>query len=781
MTEKEIFRISVRDLVALADTKGSLKSSYVGNRRARQGVEGHQRIQGQRGDDYEKEVSLSLELEQEQFTLKVFGRADGVFPTADGWGVEEIKTCRRHPSELKTAPRESHMAQLKCYGHMLALDRNLDQVTLTLTYAHIGSTDVEELTQVCTAKELAKFFTDRTRIYLELLARRTGWQSVRDQSIESLDFPFPDFRTGQRDLAQAVFRIIKHQKILFARAPTGTGKTIATLFPALKAMGLGHTQTLFYLTAKTPGKLVACQAVSLMAEKGLRLKTMVLTAKQQICFTSDEVCDMDNCPYAHSYYTKLPRALARWKDHDLFDRDRIEALAREFEICPFELSLDLSLECDLIICDFNYAFDPRVYLKRFFDRDKTDYTFLVDEAHNLPDRLRSMYSTPFFSSRVRESREWMKESLPKLDPLLKDVELALDQISTEYLNREDFQALDHVPEYFLETLADFCDATDVWLERHHDHPMREELMAIYYEAANFLTIYEYFDQRYEFFLQQDDSEELDVYLFCRDPSLIFSGLIKRSASAIFFSATFYPREYYQTILFGERIIPYAIELPSPFPRKNLGLFIHRGIETTYRKRRQFYGEVARAIHGTISAEKGNYLVFFPAYRYLEDVVQIIQEEYPQHQIQIQETGMAESQRKEFLDAFQEDTAIIGFAVMGGIFGEGIDLAGDRLKGVVIIGVGLPQICPEQESIRNFFDTESDSGFFHAYRMPGFNRVLQAAGRVIRRETDKGVVVLLDRRFSQSGLKQLFPPEWDQPAWVGKTTDLEKGLKAFWRD
>ncbi len=784
MSEKERFRVSVRDLVAATETRGDLRSGYAGSKRAVLGIKGHQTIQAQRmaANDrvYEKEVSLSVELEQDHFILKVFGRADGVFPTESGFGVEEIKTCRRDPALLCENPRASHLAQLKCYGHMLARARNLETVELVLTYAQIRSHAVAEACQTCTASELAEFFKNQSEIYLSLLSRRQDWKRIRNQSIESLEFPFGKFRKGQRDLAEAVFRIIKHQKILFARAPTGTGKTIATLFPALKAMGLGHTQTLFYLTAKTPGKRVACQAVSLMAEKGLRLKTMVLTAKRQICFTSDQVCDMDNCPYAHAYFTKLPKAMARLKDHDLFDRERIEDLAREFDICPFELSLDLSLECDLIICDLNYAFDPRVYLKRFFDRDKTDYTFLVDEAHNLPDRLRSMYSAPFFKTRVLEIREAMGPSLEKMDQALEGVEKAMDKLSGFYLSEVDFQALDHVPEYFLEPLADFCDLADLWLERHHDHPVREELLDVYYEAAGLLSIYDYFDHRYECFLERTGSDDLDLLLFCRDPSAIFSSLIKRSASTIFFSATFYPREYYQTILFGDRIQPYAIELPSPFDRNNLGLFIHTGIETTYRKRESFYEETARTIRETIAADPGNYLVFFPAYRYLEDVARMVEEKNWAHTLLIQESGMAEEERQAFLDTFQTDTEVTGFAVMGGIFGEGIDLVGDRLKGVVIVGVGLPQICPEQESIRNFWDRESGSGFFHAYRMPGFNRVLQAAGRVIRTESDRGVVVLLDRRFAQAGLKSLFPGEWTDPGWVRDTAGLARELKKFWQ-
>ena len=787
MTQRKKFRISVRDLVAVNKDKGDLKSGWVSNKRALEGSLGHKRIQAMGNEDYQREVSLSLCIEEPHFDLEIFGRADGVFSKAGLWAVEEIKTCQEDPAFFKENPKETHLDQLKCYGHIWAQNNGLERLCLVLTYAHTKSEKIARITWEISAQELTDFFTGLTEKYLALLLRRTTWKQIRNTSIQNLDFPFPSFREGQRELAESVFRIVKHEKILFARAPTGTGKTMATLYPALKALGLGHTDTLFYLTAKTPGKAIACDAVRQMGGKGLRLKSVVLTSKQQICFESDGVCDMDNCPYARGYYYKIIKAMEELPNHDIFDRDTIENIAEKYAICPFELSLDLSLEADLIICDFNYAFDPRVYLRRFFDQTQYAYTFLVDEAHNLPDRLRSMYSAPYSMARVKEIRDLISQSIPALETPTAEILSGFRQLLKEIPPDEDFISLDQVPDFFSLPMENFCEKADAWMERHDDHPHRETLLDFYFETTTFLNILDYFDRRYEFFLQLDGEGDLDVYLFCKDPSLIFSGLIKRSRSAVFFSATFFPRSYYQTILFGEAILPYGIELASPFPRENLGLFIHRGIETTYRHRHNYYKKIAEAIGETIRARAGNYLAFFPSYRYLGDVLDQFQTLNQADQwmdsknILVQEPGMDEGQRSQFLKKFTPHGRCVGFCVLGGIFGEGIDFAENCLKGAIIVGVGLPQICPEQESIREYFDEDSNSGFFHAYRMPGFNRVLQAAGRVIRRESDKGVVVLLDRRFSQKGLRQLFPPEWSFPSWIKKNEELGLELKKFWGD
>lgn len=804
--EKETFRVSVRELVAAGRQDGDLSGAYVGRQRAMDGIREHGRIADLRPDGYRREVRVSGRVETDRFTLEVHGRIDGILEADGRVMVEEIKSCRTDPAVRAGSPDPLHLAQLKCYGHLYAAEYNLDCVTLVLTYAHTLSDAMDDVRKTADAGDLADFFEGLTAVYIRYISDRSAWRRIRNLSIRDLAFPYPDFRQGQRDLAEAVYKIIKHQKILFARAPTGTGKTIATLFPAIKSLGLNQTDKLFYLTAKTLGRTVAKKAVQDMGKKGLRLKTILLTAKQKICPVSDDTCDMETCDYAQAYYTKLNRAMAELAHHDIFDGPLLADLGERYTICPFELSLDLSESCDLIVCDLNYAFDPRVSLKRYFEQDGGIYTFLIDEAHNLPDRLRSMYSADLTRNDILGAQTLTRDAAPRVSQALSRINKTMIRLRNKHLGaggdhlRENDAPgrsrpddpdrlaprtadLPDLPEEFMEQVDAFCTLADNWLDRNPESPIRREFMNYYFEAGNFLTIARFFGETYRFFIESS-AENLRFRLFCIDPSPIFSRLIQRGKSAIFFSATFYPKTYYQTLLFGEDIDPYAIVLPSPFPEENLRVIIRRDIQTTLRQRHRFHTRIARAICETVRARPGNYLVFFPSYAYMNQVREALNHADLYHPdlaeiVRVQAPGMTEPERQDFLDAFQPDSETIGFAVMGGIFGEGIDLTGDCLVGVIVVGVGLPQICPEQERIRTYYDAGSGDGFFNAYQMPGFNRVLQAAGRLIRTETDRGVVILMDSRFLRPGYCRLFPAEWRQPDVLGSDRELQQALTAFW--
>jgi len=675
------------------------------------------------------------------------------------------------------------------------------------------------------------------------VSTRAAWEHIRNQSIKSLGFPYEDFREGQRELAEAVYKIIKNKKILFARAPTGTGKTIATLFPAIKSLGLGQIDKIFYLTAKTLGRTVAQKALTDLARIGARLKSVIFTAKQKICFAPDKICDMDTCPYAQSYYTKLNQAMSEVAKHDLFDQSRIETIGQTYQICPFELSLDISLVCDVIVCDLNYAFDPRVYLKRYFDTATYKITFLIDEAHNLPDRLRSMYSADLLKSDILNTQKLVREIAPDLSACLVKMNKELVRLKSKELGKDkaylvpgpvpvpahtpNFRELTDLPKDYMASIDQFVVKADLWLDKHPKSPIRADLMEFYFMAAAFLTIARLFDSHYRFFIERKGNKEINTRLFCMDPSLIFSRLIQRSDSAILFSATFFPTAYYQAILFGskedprgsdatktsatkidaiktaatktdatktaakdttakdttaqdaENILPYSIVLPSPFPKENFKLLIHSTIQTTYKSRRQSFSQVARVITQTVDTRAGNYMVFFPSYAYMNHVVEIIEQEGQIATIQVQAPQMSEPEREIFLNQFTLDSQVLGFAVMGGIFGEGIDLEGTRLIGVIVVGVGLPQICPEQDRIRAYYEDRNEDGFFNAYQMPGFNRVMQATGRLIRTETDRGVVVLIDERFTRKDYKNLFPDEWHPYEIISNDLELKEKLLCFW--
>jgi len=820
VTKKETLRVSVRDLIAVSDKKGDLSQAFVSKTRGVAGIREHTRIQAMRPSGYEKEVSISTRVDHDLFFLDIFGRIDGMMVSQGRVLVEEIKTTRQDPELLCQNPPAVHKAQLKCYGYMIAKEKALETIELQLTYTHLLSKKISEQKKTYIINDLKIFFDQIVGAYIAKLESRTSWTLIRNRSIKNLKFPYGDFRAGQRELSEAVYKIIKNKKILFARAPTGTGKTIATLFPAVKSLGLGQIDKIFYLTAKTLGRTVARKALKDLANSGARLKSVILTAKQKICFMPDKICDMETCPYAQDYYGKLNKAMIEVTKYELFDQSRIETIGQTYQICPFELSLDFSLICDVIVCDLNYAFDPRVYLKRYFDRDTYKITFLIDEAHNLPDRLRSMYSTDLLKSDILKTQKLVRTICPDLSLALVAIHKELSRLRTSKIakdgagkvsglvtdsaNDPDFMELADLPETYMKAIDQFVVKADLWLDKHPKSPIRADLIDFYFMATAFLTIARLFDSHYRFFIEKKGDHDVNTRLFCMDPSRIFSRLIQRSCSAILFSATFFPTAYYQAILFGRQeesngpdsknskakspktkvsrtnsIIPYSIVLPSPFPKENFKLLIHSRIQTTYRARQRFFAEVARVITQTVEGKKGNYMVFFPSYAYMNHVVEIIEQEEKIQEIQVQSPQMAEPEREKFLYQFTQDSQITGFAVMGGIFGEGIDLEGDRLIGVIVVGVGLPQICPEQDQIRIYYETRNEDGFFNAYQMPGFNRVMQATGRLIRTETDQGVVVLIDDRFTRMDYKNLFPEEWYPHGTISSCLELKEELKVFW--
>jgi len=779
---KKIYKISVSDLIGVCLKQGSLGRGYLSRTRALDGIREHTRIQGLRPECYKKEVPVSINIDNIKFDLKIFGRIDGIFESEDSITIEEIKTCQQPARMMADNPSPLHMAQLKCYGHMITQQRNLDSVFLQLTYVKIGTQASAENKAKYTAVELKSFFDSLVKKYIQILLDQINWQKVRNDSIKDMAFPYEHFRKSQRQLAETVYKIIKNKKILFAKAPTGTGKTIATLFPSIKSLGLGYIDKIFYLTAKTMGRTVAFKALEDLKAVGLKLKSVVLTAKQKICFVSDDSCDMETCPFALNYYGKLSDAMPDISLYDTFDQALVETLAQKYELCPFELSLDISLICDIIICDLNYCFDPRVYLKRYFDHGKQKITFLIDEAHNLHDRLRSMYSAALFKTDVLKTQKLIREDIPDLSKSL----VAINKIMIKMRRqcKEDhtrfFQA-DEIPEDFLSEIRAFSKKADLWLDKNsEDSDIRIGLLELFFQANIFMIIASYFDTNYKFYCQSIGANDLIVRLYCMDPSPIFSDLIQRGRSCILFSATLSPFDFHRQMLFNDTLQPYSIDLPSPFPKENFGLFLHRGVKTSFRERPRYYNKIAALICDVINSKKGNYMIYLPSYAFLNSITQLIDKTDIDNDILIQYPNMSETERQEFLNTFSSEEKVAGFAVMGGIFGEGIDLTGDHLIGAVIVSPGIPQICPERNLIKNYYDQLDHSGFYKSYQMPGFNRVMQAAGRVIRTDKDKGVVVLVGERFNRRDYRVLFPNEWEDVCVVSDTGHLKTSLNQFWQ-
>lgn len=761
MAEKSglpIIRVSVRDLVEFVLRTGGLgrESVFVGPRRALEGARAHQRIQKSRPADYEAEVFLSHDIVAPSLLLRVSGRIDGLTRSLDQWHIEEIKTLSR-PHDGEVDPL--HWAQAKVYGALLAATEPNPPVnfSLQITYLELANGKITEHREMFSRDELSRFFAEITAEYLVWAEAQAAWESTRNESITALAFPFEQYRPGQRSLAVAVYRAIRDGKQLLAEAPTGIGKTISVLFPAIKALGEGKARKIFYLTARTSGRAVAQETIGLLRERGLRLRAITLTARDKICFKETESCDALECPFANAYYDRIKPALRDGFKNELLDRGKIEALARRHGVCPFELSLDLARWADLIICDYNYAFDPSSYLRRFFDDDPGGYIFLVDEAHNLPDRAREMFSA----------------SLTKSDLDVAELESAWNLVVRTFKSLPE-GATSELPPGLTAAAEQFMAVAEQRLIRNEAGEEHDRLLERYFEVSRFLRTAEVFDKGYAAILSAND-----LRLFCADPTKQLGEALKRADAAIFFSATLSPLEYFREI-FDSKVT--TLQLPSPFPPENLNVVVHRQIETTLKRRAQTAAEVAATIAEACAQRVGNYLVFFSSHQYLRDVFERVRP-LTEATLLAQAPQMSEPDREAFLKAFASEPANtqIGFAVLGGIFGEGIDLVGDRLIGAIIVGVGLPQLCLERDLISERFAARGLDGYDFAYRFPGMNRVLQAAGRVIRTEKDLGFILLLDRRFAETRYRNLFPAHWNAAHWVARKEAATAAIGAFWAE
>ncbi len=819
-----VHRVAVRTLVEFVCQTGDLVSTFVGAGRALAGTRGHQQIQKSRPSHYQAEVPVSLRHETADLVLEIGGRIDGVWVEAGGTTIDEIKTTTMPLAEISRDNQPLHWAQARSYGYLYAREHSLDRISIQLTYLNIDTLEILELRDTFATTDLKLFFDDIVSQYLAWAAVIRDWQLVRNTSIEALPFPFTTYRDGQRQLAIGVFRAIAAGTNLYVQAPTGIGKTVATLFPALKALGLGSVQRIFYLTARTVGREVAEQTLAGLRRKGLRCKILTLTAKEKCCILPKPDCRPESCARARGYYDRVRPALEELFVQDVFNRDALEHTAERHCICPFEFSLYASLWADVIICDYNYAFDPRVYLRRFFEPPIEPCAFLVDEAHNLPDRAREMFSADLYKSMFTNLRSELREAAPavakaisRITPFFRvggktlqkaiQATLAFEDPSTEEAAPADLSprrptsvasdtqlVLYQLPADFVTAARSFLKAAEAALVATPQAPYREQLMELYFKATAFVRVSETFDDTFAFILDADvptqvagsrprsvSRRDVRARLFCLDLAGRLQEALKRARSTIFFSATLLPINYFFR-LFGGQETDKVVKLRSPFASHQLGLFVLPSIRTEYRVREQSHAAIAEAIHTTISSRRGNYLVYFPSYRYLSDVLAVFSHRYPDTSVIVQSSGMGESDRETFLKSFNTDNheSLVGFAVLGGIFGEGIDLRGERLIGTIIVGVGLPQICLERNLIRERFEQSDKAGFAFAYRFPGMNRVMQAAGRVIRTETDRGIVVLIDERFSRLEYRELFPREWEHARLVPNRFELQRCLASFWR-
>ncbi len=787
MEEPLQIRLSVRELVEFVLRCGSIDSRFSGFDRMNEGSRIHRKLQKAAGDAYEAEVSFKAQrtIDGVRYTLE--GRADGVIAEQDGgFTIDEIKTTAA-PAELLTADfNPLHWAQAKCYGAFLCERGGLPGAGVQITYYQIDTDEMIRHRRAFTAAELEDFLKDTLRRYAPWARMAAQWRGTRNASLRALRFPFPAYRPGQYEMARAVYRTIAGGGRLFCAAPTGIGKTMSTLFPALKAMGEEKGERIFYLTAKTITRQAAEEALARLrqntadSETPLRLKAVTLTAKDKICPLAERNCTPQGCPRADGYYNRVNDALYEFLSaRDIFTRADIEAFAEERHLCPFEFSLDLTNWCDCIVCDYNYLFDPVVSLKRFF-AEGGDFIFLVDEAHNLVDRSREMYSASLHKSAVYGVKKALGKAHRRLSAALTKTNrefIALRRRCEEAETRA-LTLPKGVPE-LEKQLVRLCAACEGWLEEHREGELHTEVLALYFDVRFFLRIAEEYDEKYTALVFASGSE-VCVRLLCLDAAPFLEDSLALGRAGILFSATLTPAEYFiRTLGGGEKAK--AIGLRSPFEPERLFLAAADTVSTKYADRERTREAVCRLIGAAVNAKAGNYLVFLPSYQYLRDVSDEFAMIYPEIPLAVQESGMDEAAREAFLAQFsaQQTKTLVGFCVLGGIFAEGIDLVGDRLIGSIIVGVGLPQIGPEQDALRDYYEATLGEGFAYAYQYPGMNKVLQAAGRVIRTETDRGLVLLIDSRYRTARYRRLFPPHWAQLQSVESPEQLARMLAGFW--
>ena len=777
----EEIKLSVRRLVEFLLRSGNLDSDSGGNalERAAEGAKIHRRLQKEAGEGYQAEVFFSHRENFEDLCFRVEGRADGIFEENGLPVIDEIKTFSLPLASLPADGVQVHWAQAMCYAHFYAVSRECDPVAVRLTYCQTETQELRRLTRTFSAAQLSDFYQDLLARYAPWARFRLEWDSLRRETIQAMPFPFEAYRKGQRTLAGEVYRAIRDEKRLFCQAPTGVGKTISTLFPAVKAMGEELTSRIFYLTAKTVTRQAAADALAVMRRKGLRLKSVVLTAKEKICCQESPECTPSACPRAAGHFDRVNKALydlLMQSDH--FDRETLERTAELHQVCPFELSLDLSEWCDAVICDYNYLFDPVASLKRYFSEEKTNFTFLIDEAHNLPERGREMYTAELCKSDVLALKKEIgkqDKSIGKMLTSLNTAMLALRSLCGETGQAESAE----IPEDFLRALYRFSVKCEEWLEIHREHPLRRQLLPLWFDVRFFLRISELYGPEYITQLRHRGSEII-IRLFCRDSARFLDESMGKGRASILFSATLSPLPYFVSVLGGGEEAK-TLSIPSPFPKENLLLLLADQISTRYADRQRSLPEVAQMIGAFARAGNGNCIAYFSSYQYMEQAKSLVEEKFPDLQIVCQGRNMEEKERESFLSLFSEENSkpLLGFCVMGGIFSEGIDFYGNRLVGAVIVGVGLPQVNRRQELLREYYEQERGDGFSFAYRFPGMNKVMQAAGRVIRSEQDRGSVLLIDSRFSQPSYRRLFPQHWDLPRRVRRSEEISGLLQEFW--
>lgn len=767
-------RISVHELVETSYLQGNLTSQGMSAERAQLGARIHRQLQASRPEGYQSEVFFRHTHTDDELCIIVEGRADGIFTQNDPIIIEEIKSTTL-PFEQIDESVFVHFAQCYVYAYFFLLqNEGIDHIVARVTYCQTQSKQTKCFDHPKTIQELSAFYEELIANYRKWALLQRDLQIAARKSSKRITFPFETYRPHQREFAAWVYQSILRKESLMVQAPTGIGKTVSTLFPSLKAIGEGKCEKVFYLSAKNVTAQVAKDTMRLFYEQQLNLKCVSIIAKDKMCLLKERNCE--ECPYAQNYYGRVrPVLYELLQGEDLLDSECFREAGAAHELCPFELSLDASNYASLIICDYNYVFDPSVYLKRFFE-DRGSYVFLIDEAHNLVERAREMYSADLRQSDVIVLRDLLAGA-PH------DAHFACDALLTalkklwESCGEDVFSQKEPMESLYQLTNA-LITACDSYLQQEKELPSRKELLELYFQLIDFRRIYDYYDEDFITWVRRE-GDDLHVRIYCMNPAHQIQARIAHGISAVYFSATISPSLYYAALL-GEEGKAKRVALPSIFTKEQSAVLIHSAISTRYQHRSASLAPLVNAIYHSVHPKAGNYIVFFPSYRYMEEGAALFQSHYPDIPVHLQKSNMNEEERHAFLKRFERQEGWqLYFCVLGGMFAEGVDFRGEQLIGAVIIGVGLPQINIESDFIRDHFQAQGVDGYHYAYTYPGMNKVLQAMGRVIRTKKDKGILVLIDDRYNTALYRSLFPAHYHHARYVQNALEIETLLTAFW--
>ncbi|MBE6547361.1 MAG: ATP-dependent DNA helicase [Ruminococcaceae bacterium] len=748
------------------------------------------------GGEYYMNVALCNTSKLDDIYYCVSGECDGIIKRNSSYTVVEISVNGKR--DIPLISRDFYTARLYLMAYFVCCQKDLDAVEICMVSYNTELGKTSEQRDSISREELRNSYMKM----LGAVHRRAGFivasKRERIPMLSDAVFPYRELRESQAEMIRECYRDIKHGNRLFCQAPTGIGKTISTLYPAVKCIGEGVADKIFYLTSKNSIRREALSAATNMREHGSKIYTCVLSSKEQMCACEaaklakgrlSSYCRAETCPYAKGYYDRAENAIFDLISHGFeFDREDIRRAALKHRVCPHELSLDLSELCDIIICDYNYVFSPSVYLKRYFANDGREekYIFLVDEAHNLPDRARDLFSAKLCVSDF----ETVAQSLSENSSLMSEIGSVMSELENLSVlcndnlkydaehNKVGYYVGKQLPQKLSEKLTACGKAIERWMKYNSDSPAYSFLDELYSKIREYKIAEECFGDKFLVFISTC-GDNTEILLYCLDPSELLDASLNRAVASVLFSATLTPAEYFADILGGGKK-GVAVSFPSPFDRDHLCVAAVDTISTRYEDRERSYKKIASCVAATASAKAGNYIVFLPSYSYMESVAKAFTDKYPKVRVKIQERGMSYKDREDFLAFFEDDKKLrIGFCVMGGLFSEGIDLPGNRLIGVVVVGVGLPGISNERNIMRDYYDEKCGEGYDYAYTYPGMNGVLQAVGRVIRRDEDRGIAVLIDDRYSEPKYINLFPQEWKNIKFAGNSVSLAEIARKFW--